>query len=122
METRVRAAAREIINGLRNAEDTQNIIKWLEAAKFLTRKHGQKDENLPSVLGQYSDVPSLQLQTTFQQQHFGKLCTTILDLLSVEWIQKLPGNLFSAHVGVLFLEGSGADALLALDHAVQSHR
>ena len=122
METKVRVVAREIINGLKNADNTQSLITWLNAAKCLTAAADEKETKLPSALQHHSDVPLHQLQTLFREQHFGAVCSTILDLLSVEWVQKLPGNCFAEHVHVLFLTGPAADALLALDHAVQTHR
>ena len=122
METKVRVVAREIINGLKNADNTQSLITWLNAAKCLTAAADEKETKLPSALQHFSDVPLHQLQTLFRERHFGAVCSTILDLLSVEWVQKLPGNCFAEHVHVLFLTGPAADALLALDHAVQTHR
>lgn len=122
METQVRAVAREIVNGLRNADDTQSLIKWLKTARCLITTADEKETKLPSALQHHGDVPLHERQTIFREQHFGTLCSTILDLLSVEWVQKLHGSYFSEHVQVLFLTGPAADALLALDHAVQTYR
>lgn len=120
MDSKVRVVAREIINGLLHADDTESLKYWLNAAKCLAVDDA--DAKLPPAIQHHNDVPLCQLQTIFRERHFGILCSTILNLLSVEWMQKLPDNYFSENVQALFLTGPAADALLALDHTVQTHR
>ena len=116
----MRAVAREILNGLKNTNETQTIVNWLYAAKCLSTE--TPNIEFPQALEQYSDVPFSLLRSTYREQHFATLCCAVLDQLSVEWMQILGGSNFSERVEVLFLEGPAADALLALDHAVQKYR
>ncbi|KAK7507597.1 hypothetical protein BaRGS_00001532 [Batillaria attramentaria] len=124
METKVRTLAREILSGLQNAEDSQSIITWLAAARALCSQSGD-DGSLHSLLSgnlvSHQDIPHQQLKEVYQQQHYHKLCCTILDKLSVEWVQKLAGSAFTDYVVAIFLTGPAADSLLALDHALQTH-
>ncbi|KAL8573677.1 hypothetical protein ACOMHN_007230 [Nucella lapillus] len=120
MESRVRAAAREIVNGLKNATDTQSTVKWLHAANSLvTNREGA---SLPKALQQYSDVPFPQFCSVFRERHFVSLCCTVLDLLTVEWLKTLPANCFSEDVETLFLAGPAADSLMTLDRTIQKNR
>ncbi|XP_076458340.1 telomere length regulation protein TEL2 homolog isoform X2 [Babylonia areolata] len=120
MESRTRAAAREIINGLKNAEDTQTTVKWLHAVNCLITRNDRT--SLPKALENYEDVPFTQLCSVFRERHFASVCSTILDLLTVEWLQGLPSNCFSENVEMLFLAGPASDSLMMLIRAVQNNR
>jgi hypothetical protein len=124
METKVRSIAREVINGLQNAQDTKSIVEWLSTAKWLvTNSDGPiANHELPGALSHHGDIPLVELKNLFIARHYGMMCNTVLDLLSVEWLQKLPGRLFAEYVEGLILSGPPADTLLSLDLALEKHK